>query len=88
MNDQEFEDYTLSMQELFRSKGWEFFLNDIKGGVPNVNSVEAAKDENDLFFRKGQLAVIANILNLEAQLESVIEERNNPQNSDEQEEAA
>jgi hypothetical protein len=88
MNDQEFEDYTLSMQELFRSKGWEFFLNDIKGGVPNVNSVEAAKDENDLFFRKGQLAVMANILNLEAQLESVIEERNNPQNSDEQEEAA
>ncbi len=83
MNDQEFEDYTLSMQELFRSKGWEFFLNDIKGGVPNVNSVE-----NDLFFRKGQLAVMANILNLEAQLESVIEERNNPQNSDEQEEAA
>ena len=88
MNDQEFEDYTLNMQELFRSKGWEFFLNDIKGGVPNVNSVEAAKDENDLFFRKGQLAVMANILNLEAQLESVIEERNNPQNSDEQEEAA
>lgn len=88
MNDQEFEDYTLSMQELFRSKGWEFFLNDIKGGVPNVNSIEAAKDENDLFFRKGQLAVMANILNLEAQLESVIEERNNPQNSDEQEEAA
>lgn len=88
MNDQEFEDYTLSMQELFRSKGWEFFLNDIKGGVPNVNSVEDAKDENDLFFRKGQLAVMANILNLEAQLESVIEERNNPQNSDEQEEAA
>ena len=88
MNDQEFEDYTLSMQELFRSKGWEFFLNDIKGGVPNVNSVEAAKDENDLFFRKGQLAVMANILNLEAQLESVIEERNNPQNSDEQEQAA
>lgn len=75
------------MQEMFRSEGWEYFLNDIKGGVPNVNSVEAAKDVNDLFFRKGQLAVMANILNLEAQLDSVIEERNNPQ-TEGQEEAA
>lgn len=75
------------MQEMFRSEGWEYFLNDIKGGVPNVNSVEAAKDENDLFFRKGQLAVMANIINLEAQLDSVIEERNNPQ-AEGQEEAA
>ena len=87
MNDQEFENYTRSIQEMFRSEGWEYFLNDIKGGVPNVNSVEAAKDENDLFFRKGQLAVMANILNLEAQLDSVIEERNNPQ-AEGQEEAA
>ena len=28
MNDQEFEDYTRSMQEMFRSTGWEYFLND------------------------------------------------------------
>jgi len=87
VNDREFEDYTRSMQEMFRSEGWDYFLNDLKGSVPNVNSVEAAKDLTDLFFRKGQLAIMANILNLEAQLESVIEERSNPQNSD-QEEAA
>lgn len=85
MNDQEFEDYTRSMQEMFRSEGWKYFLNDIQSGVPNVNSVEVTKDSDDLFFRKGQLAVMANILNLEAQLEGVIEQRNN---AGEEEEAA
>lgn len=86
MNDQEFEDYTRSMQEMFRSEGWGYFLNDIQSGVPNVNSVEVTKDSDDLFFRKGQLAVMANILNLEAQLEGVIEQRNNA--GEEEEEAA
>ena len=35
-----------------------------------INSVEAAKDNEDLYFRKGQLAVIANLLNLEAQIDA------------------
>ena len=81
-----FEEYTRSMKEMFRSKGWEYFINDIRNGVPNVNSVEVTKDAEDLFFRKGQLAVMANILNLEAQLDGVIEQRE--QESTEEEEAA
>jgi len=35
-----------------------------------INSVEAAKDNEDLYFRKGQLAIIANLLNLEAQIDA------------------
>jgi len=86
MDDQQFEEYTRSMKEMFRSKGWEYFINDIRSGVPNVNSVEVTKDAEDLFFRKGQLAVMANILNLEAQLEGVIEQRS--QEPTDEEEAA
>ena len=86
MDDNQFEEYTRSMKEMFRSKGWEYFINDIRNGVPNVNSVEVTKDAEDLFFRKGQLAVMANILNLEAQLDGVIEQRE--QESTEEEEAA
>lgn len=86
MDDNQFEEYTRSMKEMFRSSGWEYFINDIRSGVPNVNSVEITKDVEDLFFRKGQLAVMANILNLEAQLEGVIEQR--AQESSEVEEEA
>ena len=82
MNDQEFE-----AEVCKKCSEATYFLNDLRGSVPNVNSVEVTKDLTDLFFRKGQLAIMGNILNLEAQLESVIEERNNPQDND-QEEAA
>jgi hypothetical protein len=37
--------------------------------------VEATKDETDLHFRKGQLVVIASMLNLETQIKAVQEEQ-------------
>ena len=62
------EAYFRNLNEMFRSEGWKIFLDDIRQGVASINSVELAKDEQDLFFRKGQLAVLANILNVEAQV--------------------
>lgn len=64
----ETETYFRHLNEMFRSEGWKIFLDDIRQGVASINSVELAKDEQDLFFRKGQLAVMANILNVEAQV--------------------
>jgi hypothetical protein len=40
----------------------------------SVNSIENTKDEQDLYFRKGQLAVMANILNLETQVAAAQEQ--------------
>ena len=34
-----------------------------------INAVEAVKDANDLYFRKGQMSIIASIVNLEAQID-------------------
>ena len=70
MSDRELEKYYRSFEEMFRSDGWKNLLEDIKGSADNVNSVEACKDDKDLYFRKGQLAVMASILNLEAQIET------------------
>lgn len=87
MEDKDFEEYVMAMREMFRSEGWKYFQNDIRNSVPNVNSVEVTKDAEDLFFRKGQLAVMANILNLEAQLESVVDQRENAEEAVEEEAA-
>jgi len=87
MEDKDFEEYVRAMREMFRSEGWKYFQNDIRNSVPNVNSVEVTKDAEDLFFRKGQLAVMANVLNLEAQLESVVEQRENAEEVVEEEAA-
>ena len=64
----ETETYFRHLNDMFRTEGWKIFLDDIRQGVANVNSVEMVKDEQDLYFRKGQLAVMANILNVEAQV--------------------
>jgi len=75
MTDVELEKYYRSFEEMFRSDGWKNLLEDIKGSADNVNSVEACKDDKDLYFRKGQLVVMANMLNLEAQIETAKEQQ-------------
>jgi len=75
MTDVKLEKYYRSFEEMFRLEGWKNLLEDIKGSADNVNSVEACQDEKDLYFRKGQLAVMANLLNLEAQIETAKEQQ-------------
>ena len=64
----ETEKYFRDLNDMFRSEGWKILLNDLNQSVLSVNSVEFTKDEQDLFFRKGQLAVMNNIINLETQV--------------------
>ena len=75
MSDRELEKYYRSFEEMFRSDGWKNLMEDIKGSADNVNSVEACKDDKDLYYRKGQLVVMANMLNLEAQIETAKEQQ-------------
>jgi hypothetical protein len=71
MDKRELEQYHRSYEEMFRSEGWKNYLEDIKNGAEVLNSIEACSDEKDLYFRKGQLAVMAHALNLEAQIETM-----------------
>ena len=70
----ETEKYFRDLNDMFRSEGWKILLGDIQAGATNVNSIEGTKDEQDLYFRKGQLAVMANILNLESQVAAAQEQ--------------
>lgn len=65
MTDQELELYYRQMNDLFRTEGWQTFITDLRENVENIDSIEGAKDNNDLYFRKGQLNIIGAILNLE-----------------------
>lgn len=65
MNEQELEVYFRQMNDLFRQEGWQNLIEEMKLNLPNINSIEHTKDENDLYFRKGQLNVIGSLLNLE-----------------------
>ena len=85
MIDKELENYYRAYRDMFMSDGWKQLQEDLMSNANVINSVEACKDGNDLSFRKGQLAIIGNIVNLEQQI-TLAEEQANEE--DEVEEAA
>ena len=64
----ETEKYFRDLNDMFRSEGWKILTKDLEQSILGVNSIETTKDEQDLYFRKGQLVVMNNILNLETQV--------------------
>jgi hypothetical protein len=70
MMNKELELYYRNIRDMFGTDGWKQLMEDLSSNAMVINSVEAAKDNEDLYFRKGQLAVIANLLNLEAQIDA------------------
>lgn len=71
------EEYYNIMDEMFASDGWKQLMEELADNASNINSVEATKDENDLFFRKGQLNSLSFILNLESTLDHNRKEASN-----------
>ena len=80
----EFETYYNAMMDLMGTDGWKYLIADLSNNAIAINSVEQTKDSEDLYFRKGQLTVIANLLNLEEQMELLRQQ----QEDEEKEEAA
>ena len=68
------EDYYAQFFEMFRSDGWKQLILELQNNAGSINSVEATKDMNDLYFRKGQINVMAYIINLEASTLASFEE--------------
>lgn len=73
--DKELEEYFNNYFELFRSSGWKQLIDDLNENKVVIDSIESAKDEQDLYFRKGQLNVIGTILNLETSINNSHEEQ-------------
>ena len=79
----ELELYYRNIRDMFATTGWKQLMEDLNSNAMVINSVEAAKDNEDLYFRKGQLAVIANLLNLEAQIDAAEEQAMKEEDSEE-----
>ncbi len=59
------EEYFGSLKMMFSTEGWGVLLGELKNNAGVINDIQAASDENDLHFRKGQLAILGYLLNLE-----------------------
>jgi hypothetical protein len=70
----ETESYYNKYFDLFRTDGWKQLIEELTQNALVINSVEAVKDKDDLYVRKGQLNVLAYILNFEATINNNFEE--------------
>ena len=71
---QELETYFNNYFAMFRSEGWKQLISDLQSNVNQINSVELTEDANNLYFRKGQLAILATLFNLETQIDNAKEQ--------------
>jgi hypothetical protein len=72
--DQETQQYYDNYFNLFSTDGWKQLTEELNQNALVINSVESTKDANDLYMRKGQLNVLAYILNLESTINSNYDE--------------
>jgi len=70
----ELETYFDNYFAMFRSEGWKQLISDLRGNVEQINSVELTEDANNLHFRKGQLAILGTLFNLETQIDNAKEQ--------------
>jgi hypothetical protein len=67
--DKELELYFSAYFELFRTSGWKQLVETLNADMLQINDISGTRDNEDLFFRKGQLSVISTLLTLEQRTE-------------------
>ena len=80
--DQETQVYYDNYFSLFMTDGWKQLTSEFTNNANNINSIESAKDINDMYFRKGQLNVLAHLINMETIVSTNYEEANKTEEDD------
>jgi hypothetical protein len=73
------EEYYGEMKLMFQSKGWEMLVQELGNNAQVINNIQATKDERDLDFRRGQLAVLSFLINLEDSIRRAETEDESPE---------
>jgi len=66
----ELETYYDNFLGLFKNEGFKQLLEEITSTTTQLSDIQTVKDNQELFFRKGQVAAFATILNLESTIEA------------------
>ena len=72
--DKETEKYCNDLQDTFMTEGWKELMKELSANALQINSVEATRDNEDMFFRKGQLNILSFMLNLESTIDHLQKE--------------
>ena len=59
------EEYFNNYNELFNHAGFKQLIDELAKNAQQLADIQTVKDEEELFFRKGQVAAFATVINLE-----------------------
>jgi hypothetical protein len=61
----ELETYFDNYNQLFNHDGFKQLINELSNNATQLADIQSVKDLEELFFRKGQVAAFATVINLE-----------------------
>lgn len=62
----ELEEYFDNYNLLFSHKGFKQMIEELANNAKQLADLQTVKDQEELFYRKGQVAALATVINLEA----------------------
>ena len=73
LKDRNLQHYYESMQTMFLTKGWEYFVEDMRKLYTAADSIELVKSNEDLHYRRGQIDIIKLVVAQPAVIEKAYE---------------
>lgn len=70
----ELEAYFNNYNELFNSEGFKQLIGELSNNATQLADIQSVKDGEELFYRKGQVAALATVINLEATITAAREQ--------------
>jgi hypothetical protein len=66
-NEKEFE----TLKDMFMTDGWKLFVSYLQTDADILANCRYIKDEKELYFARGKLAVLDDLINFESKLDAV-----------------
>lgn len=63
--DKELETYFRNYSDMFRTEGFKQLVNELSANAAQLADIQTVKDSEELHYRKGQVAALATVINLE-----------------------
>ena len=66
----ELETYFNNYNELFNHEGFKQLVSELSNNATQLADIQTVKDVEELFYRKGQVAAFATVINLQGTIEA------------------
>jgi hypothetical protein len=70
-NEQEYE----TLKDMFLTDGWKLFISYLEQDAAVLSNCRYLKDEKELYYTRGKLAILDDLINFESKLDAAQEEQ-------------